>query len=67
MGEAKYLGLTANQLAKIASNLEVKNVKLCKFASDLLVGACDRCPFNSCDECDVRETARELGVEVRKP
>lgn len=47
--------------------LDAENAKLKEFASKLLVGACDRCPFNSCDECDVRETARKLGVEVRKP
>lgn len=28
MSEAKYLGLTANQLAKAASNLEAENAKL---------------------------------------
>lgn len=28
MSEAKYLGLTANQLAKVASNLEAENAKL---------------------------------------
>ena len=66
MCEAKYLGLTANQLAKIASNLEVENAELRKFASELLVGVCDACAFPPCDECEVYATARKLGVEVRK-
>ena len=36
MSDAKYLGLTANKLAKIAANLECENAKLRGLAKDML-------------------------------
>lgn len=79
MSDAKYLGLTANQLAKMASDLEAENAKLMGLVSVLAhcmndVDRCDTCPVNGNPydvragdwaACDtLRDMLRELGVEL---
>jgi len=80
MIDEEYLGVTANQLAKIASDLKAENAKLRKYAK-LYAGVvktnCDFCPY--CDDFEVCKDAevepmsegcalyvemRELGIEV---
>lgn len=56
MSDAKYLGLTANKLARIASDLEAENARLRELVRDmnkwLWNGAdCTECPFTA--ECDL--------------
>lgn len=77
MSEAKYLGLTANQLAKVASNLEAENAKLRELGGTMLRcivsernKPCWECPAHKdFDElrsfCCIRDDAAELGIEVK--
>lgn len=67
MSDVKYLGLTANELAVIATNLEHENVKLRE-----LVRAAWKCIHSglSCSDCrltaggcTLQSSMRELGVE----
>lgn len=57
MSDAKYLGLTANKLAKIASELEAENAKLRQTLKDLVVGIgkelCDNADKQRCSECSM--------------
>jgi len=78
--DARYLGLTANQLAKIATNLKAENAKLRELLQRALTshdkmctnrGTCAGCllfkakPFApACPIVSVTRDARELGVEV---
>lgn len=77
--DASYLGLTANQLAKIASDLKYENARLRLFIDARetcwkYVGWCDKCPYNGADDenddcwCTLKEMlksyARELKIEV---
>jgi len=62
MTDKEYIGVTANQLAKIASDLKAENAKLRKYA-ELFVGVvensgCDLCPY-----CDDFETCKDAEVE----
>ncbi len=68
MSEAKYLGLTANKLAKVASDLETENSELRK-----LLYAAWRCIHTglSCSDCrliaggcTLQTAMQELGVEL---
>lgn len=64
MSDAKYLGLTANRLAKVAYDLEAENAKLRELAKDactVLRGFFDPEWF---DETVFAERMRELGIEV---
>jgi len=63
---ARYLGLTANKLAKIATDLEAENAKLRELAGRML-SSIKR--FEVCsDSCRVssvyEQWMRELGIEV---
>lgn len=50
MSDAKYLGLTANQLARIASDLDAENARLLEELAD--VPKCETCEaMLDCDEC----------------
>lgn len=72
--DAKYLGLTANQLAKIASDLKAENAELRELVLHTVEcvrrlsdtsenGGCVPCPYQSIDyDCDFENRARELGV-----
>ena len=74
MVKARYLGLTANELAKVASDLDAENAKLRELVKAFdwctenfdLPCKCDICPLVQSDkltpECEVR--MRELGIEV---
>lgn len=67
MTDAEYVGLTANQLAKIASDLKAENAKLRKAAGDawslfMRFGAVH--PYNLPEVDSVRESLQELGIEV---
>lgn len=67
--DARYLGLTANQLAKIATDLKVKNTQLRELVQISIEycnsGCCDGCPIQTDDgNCPYADIARELGVEV---
>ena len=69
MSDAKYLGLTANNLAKIATNLERENAKLRELASGLhrcLDGeGCEGCSMQDDGGWCVRDIRLcELGIEV---
>jgi len=70
---ARYLGLTANKLAKIATDLEAENAELRELVSHLrtcmehyeMDGTinCDRCPLdNNTGNCDFERRMSELGV-----
>ena len=80
MIDEEYIGVTANQLAKIASDLKAENAKLRKYA-ELYAGVvetnCDLCPycddFDACGDAEVEPMSegcalymemRELRVEV---
>ena len=80
MIDEEYIGITANQLAKIASDLKAENAKLRKYA-ELYIGAvetnCDLCPycddFDACEDAEVEPMSegcalymemRELRIEV---
>lgn len=68
MSDAKYLGLTANRLAKIAYDLKAQNAKL----RELLVDAVEVADAYYCccgvkDDLDtIKEEMRELGIEVEQ-
>lgn len=75
MIDAKYLGLTANKLAKIATNLERENVKLRKLVrmmwlackSKGIVGGIYEYPnrnSNTEERVNFRLSLQELGIEV---
>lgn len=68
MVDARYLGLTANELAKVASDLDVENAKLrelvrvahgCKTDD----GCCEDC-WGDYGECPVEADMKELRIEV---
>lgn len=70
MTNAKYLGLTANQLAKIVSKLEDENAKLrelaygLRYCSKTLV--CKGCPLYDISEpdyCRGKKLEHELGIK----
>lgn len=65
MTEAKYLGLTANELAKVASNLEAENDKLRELILDMLV---DEARGHNDDDTYYEHVrlAKELGIEVHE-
>lgn len=63
--DARYLGLTANQLAKIATDLKAENAKLREYAKLMhthIKVCCDAC--GECGFCDIDALTRELGIEV---
>jgi len=67
--DARYLGLTANQLAKIATDLKAENAKLREWCNDFWKWADP--PFalksGTFDEyMTLVERAVELGVEVNR-
>lgn len=75
--DARYLGLTANQLAKIATDLKAENAKLRDLAEMMLLvcknqgiagGVFTRLGSNSNleERVDFESCARELGIEVPK-
>ena len=72
MADAKYLGLTADQLAKIASDLSAQNEKLRKQvrvyrACHDHINACRGCAElpQGCDALDMMRTlGSELGIEA---
>lgn len=57
MSDAKYLGLTANKLAEIASELEAENAKLRQTLRDLVIGIgkelCDNADGQLCKGCSM--------------
>lgn len=68
MGEAKYLGLTANKLARIASDLDTENAKLRELVVEVFNcakrgDACEICKvYNDGYACV--HIMHELGIEV---
>lgn len=74
--DARYLGLTANQLAKIATDFKAENAKLRELAKSLLAshdkmctqrGNCFGCQFFIAEPCPfvkLSQALRELGIEV---
>ena len=69
MSDAKYLGLTANKLAKIAYDFETENTKLRELVRDMWCdGMCDCDEQYTCAECEYgyHERMRELGIEVER-
>lgn len=75
MIDAKYLGLTANKLADIATNLERENVKLRKLVrmmwlvlkSKGIIWAIFEYPnrnSNAVERVDFESLLRELGIKV---
>jgi len=69
--DARYLGLTANQLAKIATDLKAENDKLRELARGLGQCAqgtdCEDCllyDLSEPDHCREERLSRELGIEV---
>lgn len=74
MSDAKYLGLTANRLAKVAYDLEAENARLKeenKWLRELVRdmwrdGMCDCDERYACTECEYgyHKRMEELGIEV---
>lgn len=73
MSGAKYLGLTANRLARIASDLDAENARLRAMQdtwaeNDAKLRELVRELYeDQCDECDrwrYRDRLRELGIGV---
>ena len=69
MTDKEYIGVTANQLAKIASDLKAENAKLRGLASGLHQclddEGCGGCPMQDDDGWCIRDIRlRELGVVV---
>lgn len=70
MAMARFLGLTANQLAEVASKLEAENAKL----RELATAQCECVKHDDCIECvhysegkctfPFKVMYRELGLEV---
>lgn len=67
MTDTEYIGVTANQLAKIATDLKAENVKLRELLADLAICACGKycygCPHQY-DGCNRDQRLREMGIEV---
>lgn len=66
MGDAKYLGLTANRLAKIAYDLETENAELRELITDVHDALCaDKTGiFHRLILEGMEYDMRELGIEV---
>lgn len=73
MNDAKYLGLTANKLAILASDLDAENAKLRELAkityaylawADGATFSDGRPAVHACDRREVEDRMRKLGVEV---
>ena len=75
MTDTEYIGVTANQLAKIATDLKAENAKLREllsmymtFARTAARGLCIQSAYadgmgRKLDEAEMRERAMELGIE----
>ena len=69
MSGASYLGLTANKLARIASDLDAENARLRELARFIMHQCndgnprCDECIGWNDGECVALLRMRELGVE----
>lgn len=66
MSDAKYLGLTANRLAKIAYDLETENAKLRELIANVHEALCaDKTGiFHRLILAGMEHDMRELGIEV---
>lgn len=64
MTDREYIGVTANQLAKIASDLKAENDKLRELCSALYEFAYDEYPDSA--ELNFADRMRELGIEVKE-
>ena len=62
MIDEEYLGVTANQLAKIASDLKAENAKLRKYA-ELYAGVVKTCGCDFCQYCDDFEVCEDADAE----
>lgn len=66
MVNARYLGLTANELAKVASDLDAENAKLRELLTKAVEVAVDYYHFLGVwsDIGDIVKDMRALGIEV---